>query len=45
MMPGPVHPGQIFKFTVERCEDKEETRKAEIVALQRQILEDPTFFD
>ena len=45
ILPGEAHSGQIFKFKIERCEQLEEQRKNELMSLQRQILEDPTFFE
>ena len=45
LLPGEAHSGQIFKFKVERCENLEEQRKNELISLQKQILEDPNFFE
>ena len=45
LLPGEAHSGQVFKFKIERCESLEEQRKNELVSLQKQILEDPNFFE
>ena len=45
VLPGDAHSGQVFKFKIERQESLEEQRKNELIAMQRQILEDPCFFD
>ena len=45
VLPGDAHSGQIFKFRIERQETLEEQRKNELISMQRQILQDPSFFE
>ncbi len=44
LLPGNIQPGNILKFAVERNFEKEKKREAEIMSIQKQILEDPNFF-
>lgn len=44
LLPNEVRPGNILKFSVERNLDLELKREAEILSIQKQILEDPNFF-
>lgn len=44
LMPKGIKPGNILKFTVERNGEAEKRREAEILSIQKQILEDPNFF-
>lgn len=44
LLPKNIKPGNILKFRVERNLDMERKREAEILSIQKQILEDPNFF-
>ena len=44
LLPKNIKPGNILKFKVERNLDLERKREAEIMSIQKQILEDPNFF-
>ena len=44
LLPKNIKPGNILKFRVERNLDGERKREAEILSIQKQILEDPNFF-
>ena len=44
LLPEGIAPGNILKFKVERNLDLERKREAEILSIQKQILEDPKFF-
>jgi glutamine phosphoribosylpyrophosphate amidotransferase len=44
LLPKNIKPGNILKFKVERNLEMERKREAEIMSIQKQILEDPNFF-
>ena len=44
LLPKDIKPGNILKFKVERNLELEKQREAEILSIQKQILEDPNFF-
>lgn len=44
LLPKNIKPGNILKFRVERNLELERKREAEILSIQKQILEDPNFF-
>ena len=45
LLPKNLKPGNILKFKVERNLELERKREAEILSIQKQILEDPNFFE
>lgn len=45
LLPPSTGPGNILKFVVERNMEAEKRREQEILTIQRQILEDPNFFE
>lgn len=44
LLPKGIKAGNILKFKVERNLELERKREAEILSIQKQILEDPNFF-
>jgi len=44
LLPKEIRPGNILKFKVERNLELEKKREQEILSIQKQILEDPNFF-
>lgn len=45
LLPNDIGPGNILKFSVERNNKAEKKRVKEILSIQKQILEDPNFFE
>ena len=45
LLPPSTGPGSILKFVVERNVEAEKRREQEILTIQKQILEDPNFFE
>lgn len=44
-MPGDIGPGNILRVSVDRNFKAEKKRIKEILSIQKQILEDPIFFE
>lgn len=45
LLPGDIGPGNILKFSVDRNIEAEEARVNKILSIQKQILENPNFFE
>jgi hypothetical protein len=45
LLPSDIGPGNILKFSVDRNTKAEQKRVNEILSIQKQILENPNFFE